>query len=201
MKKTFIIAVFFTLLGCKTNNNALTKDDYEIMQIVVQNNLNSYTYNLEDDIALKGLDKGSKEYKKKINELYNNESYESDYYYYLDETLFTYKNNWYVQELFAKNDFDGSIKNLIPLKIDYSKIKTKKHLIRVDKNSPLRNSTNCVKLKLSRIIYDGSDKAVIIIIYNEFYRGISFFKKEGDSWSSYGGGAIPYELYEKKIDL
>ncbi|MDN3606388.1 hypothetical protein [Kaistella yonginensis] len=81
---------------------------------------------LENDKALEGLQDESEEYKEKINDLYLNQNYESDYYFSLDKTLFVYKNNWYVQELFVKNNFSGSTKNLIPLKNRFSKNQNKK---------------------------------------------------------------------------
>lgn len=199
IKFATLICMFF-IIGCKTNNS-LTKDDYDIMQIVLQHNLHVYPYDLRNDKALKGLKDGSDEYNKKISELFDKQSYESDYYYYIDETLFVFKENFYLEKLYKENDFDGSSKNLLPLKIDFSKIKTKKHLIRLDKDSPLRKSKYYIgEFKLSRIIYDGN-KASIILIKDEFHRSIGFFKKEGNHWSGYGGGSIPFEFDERKIDL
>ena len=197
-KKLFIIYILIFLISCKSKNE-LNLNEYEIIEKAIEKEIILYGYDLQDDKALKNLKRNTPEYDKKIKELYLNQSYESDYYFSLDNTLFTYKDNWYVQELFAKNDFSGNVKNLIPLKIDYSKIKTKKHLIRIDKNSELVKSPNYLgDYKFSRMMYDG-DKAVVLMENNG--RLLIFLEKKNNEWSVYKKAGIPYQLYERKIDL
>lgn len=192
------IILLFLFNGCKSTNE-LNVDDYKILQIAIQNCVTVSFSVLKNDKSLSNLIDGTEGYKEKINELYLNQNYESDYYFSLDETLFTYKDNWYVQELFSKNNFKGNIKNLIPLKIDYSKVKTKKHLIRVNKNSEFAKSSNYIgDYKFSRIMYDGN-KAVILMENNG--RLLMFLEKKNNEWVVYKQAGIPYELYEKKIDL
>jgi len=53
---------------------------------------------------------------------------------------------------------------------------------------------------LSRIIYDINTAAVVIII-DGFYRGIIFFKKNGDDWVMYTGDRIPFKIGEEDIIL
>lgn len=198
IKLLIIFLSLFLLKGCGTKNE-LNGDDYDIINTVINNDFTVSFTVLKKDYSLRNLIDGTSEYSEKINNLYLNQNYESDYYFSLDKTLFVYKDNWYVQELFAKNNFSGSTKNLIPLKIDFSKIKTKKHLIRIDKNSKLARSQNYIgDFKLSRIIYDG-DKAVILMENNG--RLLIFLEKKNNEWSVYKEAGIPYEIYEKKIDL
>lgn len=113
--KPIIISLVLSFIfnGCKVTSE-LNEDDYHILQIAIQNCATVSFSALEKDKAMKNLLDGSEEYKEKINSLYLNQNYESDYYFSLDKTLFVYKDNWYMQELFAKNDFSGNIKNLIP---------------------------------------------------------------------------------------
>lgn len=197
-KFLFVVYSLIFLIACNARNE-LNLSDYEIIEKVIEKEIILYGYDLQDDKALKYFKRNTPEYEKKIKELYLNQNYESDYYFSLDKTLFVYKDNWYVQELFAKNNFSGSTKNLIPLKIDFSKIKTKKHLIIIDKNSKLARSQNYIgDFKLSRIIYDG-DKAVILMENNG--RLLIFLEKKNNEWSVYKEAGIPYEIYEKKIDL
>lgn len=192
------IILLFLFNGCKSTNE-LNVDDYKILQIAIQNCATVSFSALKNDKSLSNLIDGTEGYREKINDLYLNQNYESDYYFSLDKTLFVYKDNWYVQELFAKNNFNGNIKNLIPLKIDYSKVKTKKHLIRVNKNSEFAKSSNYLgDYKFSRIIYEG-DKAVILLENNG--RLLIFLEKKNNEWVVYKQAGIPYELYEKKIDL
>ncbi|MDN3606392.1 hypothetical protein [Kaistella yonginensis] len=194
------ISIFF-LLGCK-NKNVLTEDDYKIMELIIQKTVTVDDLSLlEKDSAMQNLKPGTSQYQQKLNDLFDMQNYESDYYYCLEDSLFVFKNNFYLKEQFEKIDFDGDRKNLIPLKIDFSKIKTKKHLIRIDKSSPLIKSERYIgEAKLSRIAYDGNTAAIIIII-DGYYRAIGFYKKDGDNWMLFFGDRIPFKIGENKIDL
>ncbi len=121
MKNSNLFIIYLAVLslfGCQSNKNILNEDDYKIMEIVIQKTVLVDNFSLlENDLAMRNLNPNTPQYREKLNELYENQNYESDYYYSLEDSLFVFKNNFYLEKLFKENDFDGNTKNITLLKL------------------------------------------------------------------------------------
>ena len=204
-KNNIFFILLLLLVSCNTDKK-LSNDDYEILQIVIGKYIVS---RYENDDALKKYKKRTKEYRNRMVDLINKQNYESTYYYTLDDSLFSYKQNRFIKGLFLEYGFDRDIpNNMTSQKFDFSKIKTKKNLIRININSPLVKSENYTgDFKISRILYYG-DKATVILVEkgnkekrNDGGRGILFLKKENEKWEVYKTMGIPFKYYDEEIEL
>jgi len=204
-KNNIFFILLLLLVSCNTDKK-LSNDDYEILQIVIGKYIVS---RYENDDALKKYKKGTEEYRNRMVDLIDKQNYESTYYYTLDDSLFSYKQNRFIKGLFLEYGFDRDIpNNMTSQKFDFSKIKTKKNLIRININSPLVKSENYTgDFKISRILYYG-DKATVILVEkgnkekrNDGGRGILFLKKENEKWEVYKTMGIPFKYYDEEIEL
>jgi len=202
--KFFLFLPLILFLSC--NSNKLSNSDYEILQLIISQSIT--VNNLENDIALKNISDSSQYYKKYFD-MIDKQNYESTYYYTLDDSLFSYKQNRFIKGLFLEYGFDRDIpNNMTSQKFDFSKIKTKKNLVRINKTSPLITSKNYIgDFKVSRILYDG-DKAAVILVekgdiktYKNEGRHMFFFNKENNEWKFHTGQTIPFKYYDEKIEL
>jgi len=202
--KFFLFLPLILFLSC--NSNKLSNSDYEILQLIISQSIT--VNNLENDIALRNISDSSQYYKKYFD-MIDKQNYESTYYYTLDDSLFSYKQNRFIKGLFLEYGFDRDIpNNMTSQKFDFSKIKTKKNLIRININSPLVKSENYTgDFKISRILYYG-DKATVILVEkgnkekrNDGGRGILFLKKENEKWEVYKTMGIPFKYYDEEIEL
>ena len=114
-----------------------------------------------------------------------------------------------MKAVFNEYQFDKNVPhNMTKQKLDFSRIKNKKNLIRITKISPLITSENYIgDFKISRILYDGDKAAVIFVKKGNTTKGsdgsrhILFFKQEYSKWKFYKGKGIPFKYYDEEIVL
>lgn len=189
-------------MQCSTRNDKLNDDDYKIIALVINNAITPDNY--LDDIALARYKKVSEQYRKAVIDLLENNAYESTYYFSMDDSTFTYKSNEFFKALFVEYDFRSEVpKKMTSQKIDFTKVKLRKNLVRIQKNEPLSKSTNYIgDFRLSTIMHD-RNKATIIFEEKETNgnRKMYFLKKEDGIWIHYGGNTIPVKYYNEVIKL
>jgi len=194
----FLLIILFE--GCSPKN-ILTEDDYSIARIVLDKYI--IVNNFDGEPSLMNYDKDSHEYSKIEMNLWENQDYVNNYYYSIDEFFYRFSDDRFIIGLLEKNNFNTKdISKLISLKIDYNKINFKRNLLRVNKNSDLMKSKNYVgDYRLSRVLYDGSNRACIIFSEKEGRRGLVFLKKENNIWTIDFSTIIPYKMGDEEITL
>ncbi|MDF0720106.1 hypothetical protein P0M11_08850 [Kaistella sp. PBT33-4] len=192
------LLLLLIILGC-SKKNKIIKDDYEIMQYLVNENIAPSTSQYLNDSIFAGFhDKESAEFKKKYNSTKN--VYSSKYYYTLSDTLFAYESNGFLNYFFAIEGFNTipSKSKFPPVKLDLNKITSYRNLIRIKKNSPLKKDKNFIgDYKMSRIIYQGN-KAIVLWFDNDD-KGVYIMKKENGRWIEDYGRGIPVRYNNEDI--